>query len=219
MVSRTAQIIPTLFATNEKDYRTRAGQVNSCAEFATSWVQIDFMDNKFVQNQSIDLDVVEKYPIHGKKEAHLMVQDPINWIDELPNLGFERAIFPIEVGNTKEIIEKIKSVGMQAGIFLNPSTSLDNLLPFLDTIDLVLVMGVNPGFQGQKFIPETLDRVKRLVELRGDRHYIIQVDGGVNLDTAKDLKDAGVDILAVGSFLFNGNITQNLEKIKQQVQA
>lgn len=211
------QIIPTLFANSEEDYKIRANQVNSCAEFATSWVQIDFMDNIFVQNKSIGLDIVKKYPIHGKKEAHLMVQNPIVWINGLSELGFERAIFPIEVGATTQVIQKIKNVGMQAGIFLNPPTSIDTLLPFLDTIDLVLVMGVNPGFQGQKFIPETLERAKQLVKLRGERQFVTEVDGGVNMETAKDLVEAGVDILAVGSFLFNGDITQNLAKIRQQI--
>ncbi|MBI2039927.1 ribulose-phosphate 3-epimerase [Candidatus Microgenomates bacterium] len=211
------QILPTVFATTEEGYKKQIEQIQSSGAFKDGWVQIDLMDNKFVPNLSIGLEVVAKYPINSQKEAQLMVADPQDWIDELVELGFKRIIFPIEVGNTAELITQVKNYHIQVGLSINPETEVDKLLEFLDRIDLVLVMGVRPGFQGQKLIPETLDKIKKLAQLKLKYDFLIGEDGGINPQTVKSLVEAGVDNLAVGSFLFKGDIDENLERLWEAI--
>lgn len=212
-----ATIIPTILATTEEQYKEDLEKVKSCPELVEGWVQIDLMDNKFVPNLSIGLDVVEKYNDLPKKEAQLMVIDPQNWIEKLSQLGFKRVLFPIEVGSTQITLDLIKEHGMQCGVSINPSTNVEALFPFIDQIDVVLCMGVNPGFQGQEFILTVVDQIKTLVDIRKDKSlsFEIEVDGGINTENARMVIDAGADILAVGSKLFNGQITENLDKFKQ----
>ncbi|MDP3973429.1 MAG: ribulose-phosphate 3-epimerase [Candidatus Daviesbacteria bacterium] len=207
------QILPTIFAKTEEDYKKQIHQVELSGAFKDGWVQIDLMDNKFVPNLSIDLDIVAKYPINSRKEAQLMVAEPQNWIDRLAILGFVRIIFPIEIGNTDQLIEKITVHQIQVGLSINPDTDVDKLFEFLDKINLVLVMGVHPGFQGQKFIPETLDKIRKLADLKSKYNFLIGEDGGINPETVKGLVEAGVDNLAVGSYLFKGDINENLENL------
>lgn len=209
------QILPAILATTEEGFKTNIDQVESSGLFKDGWVQIDLMDNKFVPNTSIGLDVLAKYNISSKKEAQLMVTEPHDWVGGLADAHFERVIFPIEIGNTADLIKYISEYSLQIGISLNPETPVDTVVDFLDTIDLVLLMGVHPGFQGQQFIPETIDRVRQLATFKEHSNFLIEVDGGVSTDSAKDLVDAGADILVVGSRLLNGNIKENLEKIKR----
>lgn len=211
------QILPTVFAKAEEDYKRQIDQIESSGVFKDGWVQIDLMDNKFVPNLSISLGIVAKYPISSKKEAQLMVSEPENWIDQLANLKFMRIIFPIEVGNTDKLIEEVKAHQIQVGLSLNPETKVDKLLEFLDRINLVLVMGVHPGAQGQNLIPETLDKIRELSKLKSKYDFLIGEDGGINPDTVKDLVEAGVDNLAVGSFLFKGDIDENLERLWEAI--
>ncbi|MDO8619289.1 MAG: ribulose-phosphate 3-epimerase [Candidatus Daviesbacteria bacterium] len=215
-----SKIIPTLLATSEKKYKEDLDKVLSSEELANGWVQIDIMDNKFVPNLSVGLDVIGKYPFDSKKEAHLMVQEPQDWIEGLANLQFARIIFPLEVGNTLDLIDKVKEYSLQVGVALNPETPVDKVLPFIDKIDVVLIMAVHPGFQGEEFIVEALGKVKELFQKRIEKglSYEIEVDGGIHPGIAKELEEAGVDGLAVGSKLFNGNIQENLEKFKQALQ-
>lgn len=211
------QILPTLLATSEQQYREQLEKVEKSGAFKNGWVQIDLMDNKFVPNKSIGLEIVAKYPISSKKEAQLMVIDPGEWIDQLINLNFLRIIFPIEVGNTKALIEAVKDKNTQVGLSLNPETAVSQVIPFLDKIDLVLMMGVHPGFQGQHFIPEVLDKIKDLVRLKVKKHFLIGADGGIKADNVKSLVEAGVDNLAIGSYLLNGDIGENLERLWEAI--
>lgn len=211
------QILPTLFAKTEEDYKRQVEQIESSGTFKDGWVQIDLMDNKFVPNLSIGLDMLAKYSISSKKEAQLMIAEPGSWIDQLAKLKFMRIIFPIEVGKTGQLIEQVKGYQIQVGLSINPETEVDKLLEFLDRIDLVLVMGVHPGFQGQKLIPETLDKIIELAKLKSKYSFLIGEDGGINLQTVKSLVRAGVDNLAVGSFLFKGDINENLEKLWEAI--
>ncbi|MBI2020377.1 ribulose-phosphate 3-epimerase [Candidatus Daviesbacteria bacterium] len=211
------QILPTVFATTEEDYKKQIDQIETSGAFKNGWVQIDLMDNKFVPNLSINLDVVAKYPIDSRKEAQLMVAEPQDWIDQLTKLGFSRVIFPIEVGRTDQYIEQIKKNNMEVGLSVNPETEVDQVLQFLDRINLILLMGVHPGFQKQKFIPETLDKARKLAKLKSKHNFLIGEDGGINPETVKSLVEAGVDNLAVGSFLFNGDINENLERLWEAI--
>lgn len=207
-------VIPTILATTEEKYKEDIDKVLSVPELTNNWVQIDLMDNIFVQNLSVGLDVVGKYHIFDKTEAHMMVSRPKDWFKGLKDLGFKRVLFPVEVGDTKSCIDEAKKMGFEVGLTINPPTNLDLVLEFISIIDVVLVMGVIPGFQGQPFAENTYERVSKVAQYKKTNNFLIEVDGGINPDNAKKLSDAGADILAVGSKLFNGYIAENFEKFK-----
>ena len=178
-------------------------------------IQIDIMDNKLVPNTSVKVKDVEKVNPQKPMEIHLMVKHPLEYIKPFADIGAFRIVFHIESDdNPGDVIKEIKKLGLEAGIAINPPTLVEKILPFLDLIDIVLVMGVNPGFQGQKFIPDVLDKVRAVKKLKPD--MIVEVDGGVNPDTGPDLVKADVDILNVGSFLFKDNaVNDNWDKMQR----
>lgn len=212
------QIIPAILSTKEEDFQRDVERYNSSSSFQEGWVHIDFMDNIFVPNLSIGPSVVTKYPINLRKEAHIMVSHPLEWIDKLERVGFERIFFHIEAkDDVEESISQIKSKNIEVGLTLNIETPVEKLEPFVDKIDRVLLMAIVPGFQGQPFKPEVIDKIKETSRLRSKNNskFLIGLDGAVNDKNARKLVDAGVDYLIVGSFLLKGDIDENLEKIWQ----
>lgn len=209
------QIIPAILATSEENYERDVSRYKKSPSFQEGWVHIDFMDNKFVPNQSIEPSVISKYPINLHKEAHLMVANPLGWVDKLIAAGFARIIFHIEAENVEKCIEYIKTKKLQIGLAVNNDTPIENLKPFIEKIDVVLVMAVIPGFQGQKFIPESLDRVKKIKSLGWKVQ--IGVDGAVKDDNIKNIVDAGVDFVNVGSYLLKGDLDENLENLWEKI--
>ncbi len=209
------QIIPAILATTEEEYKQKLTKIETTFQLHNGWVQIDLMDNKFVQNQSVGVDVLAKYPTKELKiEAQLMVEYPDNWIEELVKTHVNRIIFPVE--DTAGIEEKIQHVlnhGKEVGLSINPETPVEILTPFLSKINTVLVMSVKPGFGGQEFRPQTLERIKKIKSR--DVPIRVGVDGGVNVSVMKDLSDAGVDYAVIGSHLLEGNIDENLQKLRQ----
>lgn len=208
-------IVPAILDKTPEDFQNHVNQLEASPSFQEGWVHIDFADNEFVPNKTIAVDEVE-YPATLKKEAHLMVSRPLNWIENLKNTGFDRVIFHFESDDDiSEVIRSIKDAGMEAGIAVNPETSLDWLEPYKDEIDQILIMGIVPGFQGQPFIPATIDKIRALKQ----KNWPVQisVDGAVRDTNAKELVDAGVDQLVSGSFLIQGDIDENLEKLWEAV--
>lgn len=210
------QIIPAILAITEDEYKDKLTKIEKSGLFTDQWVQIDFMDNKFVQNKSISPDVVSKYPTKLKLEAHLMVQYADSWIEELVKTDVERIVFHIdEVEGIDEKIAHIRNHGKKVGLAINPETDIEKLEPFVAKIDLVLILSVHPGFGGQDFIEDSIDKVKKL---KGKRWPVkIEVDGGINEDVALNLSLAGADYLVVGTYLLEGNIDENLEKIWERI--
>lgn len=208
------QIVPTLFATNEKQYRLRIEKLVESSLNSDSWVQIDLMDNKFVQNKSVGLAVVKKFPLAFKKEVQLMVLNPDEWINGLLDLGVDRIIFPVEIGNINQFINRIKSNNIEVGLSLNPETEVGSLDDFAAGLDAVLLMAVNPGSEGQEFDIKVIGKIK---EIKNKWQIKVGVDGGIKDSNARQLIEAGADYLAIGSFLFEGNFDENLEKIRQAI--
>ncbi len=214
------QIIPAILDKTPEDFGEHAEQLKHSLSFQEGWVHIDLADNQFVPNQSIRPSVMVKYPLELHKEAHLMVLHPLEWINELVEAGFERIIFHIEAkDDLNECIDKIKSKGLEVGLAIKNETSLEELEPFMDKLDVILLMGVAPGFQGQEFIPETINKVKETSRLRskGNYNFRIGVDGAVKDDNIKDIVEAGVDFVTVGSFLLKGDPDENLERLWEAV--
>lgn len=210
-------IIPAILETTESGYAQTVEKINHCAELADGWIQIDLADNKFVPNQTVGLDVVEKYQTNLRKEAHLMVEDPINWLDSLNKLGYERVLWHLEAGETDQVIEKAKSIGLDIGLVVNNDTALEKLRPFWSKVDVIQLMAVVPGLQGQEFAAATIERIKELARLRSENklHFLIGVDGGLNDRTIPEVEKAGANNLVVGSALVKGDIDENLENIWQ----
>lgn len=206
-------IVPAILCKSLQDLQTYIAKLKNSKNLNNGWVHIDFMDNEFVPNKSINPEDLEGVNFGNlKKEAHLMVNNPKEWIEKLIKLGFERIIIHFEAeGDLREYIELIKSGGAEAVIALKHESSLDQLEPFADSINRVLLMGVAPGFQGQPFIPGVIEKVKQL-KLK-NWPIKIEVDGAVRDTNAKQLVDAGVDCLIVGSFLIKENPDQNMEKL------
>lgn len=208
------QIIPAILATIPQDYQRDIEKLNSAESLKEGWVHIDFMDNKFVPNQSISPEVISDYPTSLKKEAHLMVETPLQWINKLKDLGFERVIFHFESkDNAQEVINSVKDAGMEAGVAINPQSEIKNLKN-LKNLDQILIMGVEPGFQGQPFAENTYERLNEVSSFFENA----AVDGGVKDENALRLVQSGAKTLISGSFILNGNIDEQVEKIWEAVE-
>lgn len=210
------QIIPTLFAITEDQYLKRIEKIKTSSFTEDGWVQLDLMDNKFVPKMGISLDVVRENRPPFNMEAQLMVVDPSEWIDSLIALQVNRIIFPIEIEeNILDFINKIKDNNIEVGLSLNPETGVEKLDSYLDLLDAVLLMGVKPGAENQELKEETYQKIKEIKKKLPDLK--VGVDGGVNDANIKKLVDAGVDYVAIGSYLFNGDFDENLETLWEAV--
>jgi ribulose-phosphate 3-epimerase len=206
------QIIPTLFATNEEDYKKRIERVLNDPFLAEGWVQLDLMDGRFVPTTGVSLEVVKRNPVPLKKEVQLMVADPDEWIEGLFKVGVDRIVFPLEIDkNIQGLIKKIKDKGVEVGLSINPDTKVESLEPYKDSLDAILLMSVKPGLENQQLDPNTAGKI-RYIKDKGWK-VKVGVDGGVKDTNVRELVEAGVDYLAIGSYLFNGDIDENIEKI------
>ncbi len=175
-----------------------------------TWIHIDIMDGQFVPNISFGFPVMKAIHKHATKplDVHLMIATPDDYIEEFKASGAEILTVHYEAcTHLHRTLQRIKNAGMKTGVALNPHTPISLLKDVLHEIDLVLIMSVNPGFGGQKFIPYTIEKVKELKTLISalGTSTQIEVDGGVNLDTGKQLVEAGADALVAGSFVFGAD--------------
>ncbi|MBI9053891.1 MAG: ribulose-phosphate 3-epimerase [Bacteroidales bacterium] len=171
------------------------------------WFHLDIMDGVFVPNISYGTPIIKTVKKHAKKplDVHLMIVDPDRYIEDFQNAGADILTVHYETCNhLHRTVQNIKSKGMKAGVSLNPHTPVHLLKDIIADLDLVLIMSVNPGFGGQKFIPNSINKIKELKQLIIDTNSsaLIEIDGGVDNTNAKTLVEAGCDVLVSGSYIF-----------------
>ncbi|HVG42729.1 MAG TPA: ribulose-phosphate 3-epimerase [Chitinophagaceae bacterium] len=199
-----ALIAPSLLASNFLQLQNECTMLN---ESEADWFHLDVMDGRFVPNISFGLPVIEQIRKATTKvcDVHLMIEEPEKYTEAFKEAGAD--ILTVHLEACKHLhrnIQQIKSLGMQAGVALNPHTPVSFLNDVLGDLDLILIMSVNPGFGGQKFIPQTINKIKALRKLIDDQNLgiKIEVDGGVTLENAKSLIDAGAHVLVAGNTVF-----------------
>jgi len=184
------------------------------------WFHVDIMDGVFVPNMSFGFPVLKSIQQHAKKplDVHLMIVNPDQYLEEFKNYGAANISVHIEAcTHLHRSLQKIKLLGCKAGIAVNPHTSITQLEDVIADADMVILMSVNPGFGGQKFIENTYSKTQRLKDLilQKNSSALIEIDGGVNADNAKKLIDCGADVLVAGNFVFSSeNPIETIKKLK-----
>lgn len=196
------------------DFANLQRDVERVEALGADLIHIDAMDGQFVPNLTLGPNVVSalRRVTTLPLDVHLMIEQPERYVEAFAKAGAD--IITVHVEATKHlhrVLQQIKLTGKQCGVVINPATPVSAIEPVLSQVDMVLVMTVNPGFGGQSFIPETLDKVKQLVSLRKQHQYtyLIEVDGGVNAQTAALCRQAGVDIAVAGSYIYDASNMQD----------
>ncbi len=213
------QISPSILSA---DFSQLGSEIKKLEEGGADLIHVDVMDGHFVPNLTIGPPVIKNLRKYTQLpfDVHLMISPVHKYIENYAEAGADIiTIHPEATENLKDSISLIKELGKKAGVSLNPRTEIKTLINEIKNIDLVLVMSVNPGFGGQKFMPEVLDKIKKLKKIKDENHYNfnIEVDGGINFSNSKIVLEAGADILVSGTTIFkenNGDIKGNIEKLK-----
>jgi ribulose-phosphate 3-epimerase len=212
-----ALIAPSMLSA---DFLNLSKDIEMVNNSEADWFHLDIMDGRFVPNISYGLPVVAAMNREAKKtlDVHLMIEEPGLYAEEFKKAGAEYLSVHIEAcAHLHRNIQQIKDLGMKAGVAVNPHTAVSQLVDVMADIDLVCLMSVNPGFGGQKFIPNTINKIKQLVIEREKQgaHFLIEIDGGVTLDNAAEIIAAGADVLVAGSTVFkSANPTQTIAALK-----
>ena len=215
------QISPSILSA---DFSQLGNEIKRLEESGADMIHVDVMDGHFVPNLTIGPPVIKALKKYTSLifDVHLMISPVHKYIEAYSDSGADIiTIHPEATDDLNASILKIKELKKRVGVSLNPETKIDTILNHLNKIDLVLIMSVNPGFGGQKFMPEVLDKVKKLKKIRDESklNFDIEIDGGINFENSKTAIEAGVNILVSGTTVFksnNGDIKKNIELLKSK---
>ena len=213
------QISPSILSA---DFSQLGNEIKRLEEGGADMIHVDVMDGHFVPNLTIGPPVIKalRKKCSLKFDVHLMISPVHKYIQSYADAGADIiTIHPEATDNLEASILKIKELNKKVGVSLNPESKIDLILDLLDRIDLILIMSVNPGFGGQKFMPEVLEKIKDLKKIQNEKKldFDIEIDGGINFDNCKEAIDAGANILVSGTTVFksnNGDIKKNINLLK-----
>ena len=216
---KNIQISPSILSA---DFSQLGTEIKRLEEGGADMIHVDVMDGHFVPNLTIGPPVIKalRKQCSLKFDVHLMISPVHKYIESYAEAGADIiTIHPEATDNLEASISKIKQLNKKVGVSLNPESKIDLILDFLDKIDLVLIMSVNPGFGGQKFMPEVLEKIKKLRKIQDGRNlnFDIEIDGGINFDNCQSAIEAGANILVSGTTVFksnNGDIRKNINLLK-----
>jgi ribulose-phosphate 3-epimerase len=199
------------------DFANLERDIKKIEEGGADFIHVDIMDGHFVPNitfgpqQVAAIKKVSTLPL----DVHLMISDPQKYIPAFIKAGSDYLTIHYESSpHVHCCLDNIRKLGAKPGITICPGTPVEVLEPVMDMVDLILIMSVNPGFGGQSFVPSSVDRIKKVAELRGERDILIEVDGGIKDTTAKAAIDAGADILVAGSYIYSGEPAERIKILK-----
>ena len=212
MIYVSPSILSADFANLERD-------IKRIEDGGADWVHVDVMDGMFVPSISYGMPVIKSIRKSTGKvfDVHLMISEPIRYIADFAASGADMITVHVEAcSDVVATIEKIREYKLKVGITLNPDTPVSAIKPYLNRVDMVLIMSVNPGFGGQKFITSSVDKIKEVKRLRDELNlsYDIEVDGGINIDNLATVLEAGANVIVAGSAIFRGDAAENVKKFK-----
>ncbi len=204
------------------DFGNLAQQIKEAKEAGAAYLHIDVMDGIFVPSISMGLPVISSIRKYSDAffDVHLMIEDPGRYVADFAEAGADGITVHVEAcPDVEDTLELIRKKGKKVGISLNPVTPISEVEPYLSLVDMVLVMTVNPGFGGQKLIPETVDKVRELKAILKEKNLDvdIEVDGGITVDNVAELTKAGANVIVAGSAIFNGDITANCKTMLERM--